>query len=139
MTDAEKVRLLRKELNMKQGDFSREISTTQGHISDIENGRKNLSNRTKQLICLKSWNGKYVNKKWLDTGEGNIFHDIPPEDEVASAVSEVLEDIQCENVMYTLIKEFLINYQKSDSKTKEVLDTYLNNVLEGYQKRKEGD
>ena len=80
MTDAEKIRILRKELNMKQGEFSREISTTQGHISDIENGRK-----------------------------------------------------------YTLIKEFLINYQKSDSKTQKVLDTYLNNVLEGYQKRKEGN
>ncbi len=139
MTDAEKIRILRKELNMKQGEFSREISTTQGHISDIENGRKNLSSRTKQLICLKSWNGKYVNEQWLDSGEGNIFIDFPHEDEIASAVSEVLEDIKCENVLYTLIKEFLINYQKSDSKTQKVLDTYLNNVLEGYQKRKEGN
>lgn len=32
---------VRVELNMRQGDFASEIQSSQGHVSDIENGRKN--------------------------------------------------------------------------------------------------
>ena len=74
MTEGERLKALRKELDIKQGDFSEKISTTQGHISDIENGRKALSERTIKLICLENWNGKTVNESWLRTGEGEMFN-----------------------------------------------------------------
>ena len=32
-TDGERLKILRKTLNIKQGDFAEKISTTQGHIS----------------------------------------------------------------------------------------------------------
>ena len=51
-TESERLKQLRMALNIKQGEFAKKISTTQGHISDIENGRKNLSDRTIRLICL---------------------------------------------------------------------------------------
>jgi len=61
---------LRKNLdNMKQGEFAKRISTTQGHVSDIENGRKDLSERTIKLICSEF----NVNENWLRTGEGEMF------------------------------------------------------------------
>ena len=56
---------------------------------------------------------------------------------MAAAVSYVLEEVDCENAMYTLIKEFLITYQKSDENTKNAVNLYLSNVLDGYRKRKE--
>ena len=64
-----KLKELRKALSLKQGEFAQRISTTQGHISDIENGRKELSNRTIKLICLEFG----VNEEWLRTGEGDMF------------------------------------------------------------------
>lgn len=60
---------LRKALSLKQGEFAQRISTTQGHISDIENGRKELSDRTIKLICLEFG----VNEEWLRTGTGEMF------------------------------------------------------------------
>ena len=34
MNQGERLKALRKALNIKQGDFARKISTTQGHISE---------------------------------------------------------------------------------------------------------
>ena len=80
MTEGERIKALRKELDIKQGDFSEKISTTQGHISDIENGRKPLSERTIKLICLENWDGRSVNEEWLRTGEGDMFNKLDATD-----------------------------------------------------------
>ena len=69
MTQGERITTLRKELNIKQGDFAKRILTTQGHISDIENSRKNLTERTIKLIC-DEFN---VNYYWLHDGTGEMF------------------------------------------------------------------
>ncbi|WP_455650456.1 helix-turn-helix domain-containing protein [Enterocloster citroniae] len=82
MNESERLQALRKALNIKQGDFAQRISTTQGHISDIENGRKNLSERTIKLICLEVWDGKKVNEEWLRTGEGKMFNDLNLENQL---------------------------------------------------------
>lgn len=72
-SQGERLKKLRNALEIKQGDFAKKISTTQGHISDIENGRKNLSERTIKLICLESWNGQMVSEEWLKNGTGEMF------------------------------------------------------------------
>lgn len=91
-TDGERLKNLRKELNMKQGEFAKRISTTQGHISDIENGRKNLSDRTIKLICLEEWNGQTVNENWLRTGEGEIFLELDKENQLMTWAGNILKD-----------------------------------------------
>lgn len=57
---------IRKDLKMKQGDFAAEIKLTQGHVSDIENKRKSVSDRVVEIICLKYG----INEEWLRTGKG---------------------------------------------------------------------
>lgn len=68
----ERFKEIRMSLNMKQGDFAKEIKTTQGHVSDIENKRKGVSDRVIEIICLK-YN---INKKWLLKGEGEMMNNI---------------------------------------------------------------
>ena len=36
---------------LKQADFAKEIKLTQGHVSDIENKRKGVSDRVIEIIC----------------------------------------------------------------------------------------
>ena len=55
--------------NINQADFGKRIATTQGHISDIENGRKVLTERTAKLICSEF----NVNEEWLMFGKGEMF------------------------------------------------------------------
>lgn len=60
---------IRINLNMKQCDFAKEIKTTQGHVSDIENKRKGVSDRIIEILRLKF----SINETWLRTGEGEMF------------------------------------------------------------------
>ena len=73
---------LRKSLNLKQIDLAKRILTTQGHISDIENGRKELTGRAIKLICSEF----NVREDWLRTGNGEMFDTIL-EDELEGILS----------------------------------------------------
>ena len=55
---------------MKQGDFDTALSISQGHLSDIENNRKEVSDRV-ICICSLIFN---VNEDWLRTGNGELFN-----------------------------------------------------------------
>lgn len=136
-TDGERLKELRTQLNIKQGEFAKKISTTQGHISDIENGRKNLSDRTIKLICLEGWNGHTINENWLRTGEGDMFVQLPEEDEVAAYVSDLLED-DGENPLYLIIKEIMHTYNEVSPKSQEVLREFSNKLLDNIIQKKEG-
>lgn len=89
--DGDRLKELRKSISIKQGDFADKISTTQGHISDIENGRKSLSDRTIKLICLENWNGKTVNEEWLRTGEGEMFLPLDRQDQIANLTATLFK------------------------------------------------
>ena len=89
--DGDRLKELRKSISIKQGDFADKISTTQGHISDIENGRKSLSDRTIKLICLENWNGKTVNEEWLRTGEGDMFLPLDRQDQIANLTATLFK------------------------------------------------
>lgn len=88
----ERLKQLRNALGIKQGDFARKISTTQGHISDIENGRKNLSDRTIKLICLESWDGKTVNEEWLKNGNGEMFIEVSSYEKTYNHFGYIMEN-----------------------------------------------
>lgn len=130
-----RIKELRKLLGLTQEEFAGKIGIKRNTLANYEIGRNIPIDGIVFSIC-REYN---VNENWLRFGTGDMFKTTLPEDEIASAMSEVLEDIQCENALYTLIKEFLIHYQKSDQKTQKVIDIYLNDVLEGYRKRKEGN
>lgn len=67
----ERFKEIRLSLKMKQGDFAKEVKTTQGHVSDIENGRKGVSDRVIEIICLKYG----INEEWLRYGTGDMILD----------------------------------------------------------------
>lgn len=81
----ERFKQIRISLNMKQGNFAKEIQTTQGHVSDIENQRKGVSDRIMEIICLKYG----INKNWFKTGEGDMYTPINPDDRYASNIGKL--------------------------------------------------
>lgn len=76
---------IRTHLKMKQGDFANAIKTTQGHVSDIENGRKGVSDRIIEIICLKF----NINEDWFRTGNGDMYTQLNPDDRYASNVGKL--------------------------------------------------
>ena len=64
---AERLKALRKALKMTQVEFAEIINSSNGHVSDMEKGRKNITDSTMDLLELK----KNVNIDWVKTGRGD--------------------------------------------------------------------
>lgn len=128
---------LRKSLKMSQEAIGNILGVTRSGVSNIENGFRKVTQKHIKMLCMAPINGKYVNENWLKIGEGDMFLDLPPEDETAAAISNVLEDVNCENSIYTLVKEFLLKYERLDDKSKNVIENYVDDVIDGYIKKRE--
>lgn len=130
----ERIKEIRKHFGLTQQEFADRLQIKRGAIANYEIGRNVPIDAVISLIC-REFN---INENWLRTGNGEMKQELPPEDEVAAVISNVLEDIGCENSIYTLVKELLLKYEKLDSKSKKVIDEYADEVIKGYiQKREE--
>ena len=61
---------IREELNLSQEEMGEAIGITRSGISNIESGKRSVSERHIKLLC-SAYN---VNKHWLRTGEGEMFN-----------------------------------------------------------------
>lgn len=90
MTIGDRVRLVRKSkgINKTLAEFGRSLGVSTSSISDIELGRRNLTNQMTMAICRTYG----VNEEWLRTGEGDMFIEIDRNARLARMVDEVLAD-----------------------------------------------
>lgn len=65
----ERLKILRKALNMNQTEIGKKITITQAHISALEKGIKSV---TERIISDYCWLFN-VNEQWLRTGKGEVF------------------------------------------------------------------
>lgn len=69
----DRIKLLRKALNLSQKDFATKIGLTDTAISKLEKGIRNMSDQTIKSIC-REFN---VNYAWLTEGLGDMFSAFP--------------------------------------------------------------
>lgn len=124
----ERIKKLRKELKLTQQEFADELKISRGNIGAYEVGKNAPSDAVVSLIC-KTFN---VNEEWLRFGEGEMFLELPEEDEEAAYVSELLED--GENDLYKLIKEIMHTYHDLTPKSKEVIRDFSAALRENIKK-----
>lgn len=70
MTINERVKVVRKTIGLNQTGFGKRIAIAQGYLTNIENGRRDVTEKTLKLICLEF----NVNETWLRTGVGEMFN-----------------------------------------------------------------
>ena len=73
MTSNERVKEIRKALNLNQESFGKRIGMKKSSISTIEKGVNNLTDIVAKAIC-REYN---VNYFWLRDGVGEMFIDLP--------------------------------------------------------------
>lgn len=78
----ERLKYIRKTLNLTQKNFAKEIGMSQSGYGQIEIGDRPISDRLIKSICM-AFN---VNENWLRTGEGEMF--IKVEDSIFKQLSE---------------------------------------------------
>lgn len=91
-------------LKMTQKEFGEKLGVTTSAISYLESGKNNLTERMIFVICLTF----DVNKKWLETGEGEIFITHTLDEELAIYMGELLANDDAKQKKYALISLKLI-------------------------------
>ncbi|MDR2447796.1 MAG: helix-turn-helix domain-containing protein [Treponema sp.] len=88
----DRLKTLRLKLGIKQGEFAKRINLKQGTFSDIENGKKHLTDRNLKIICAEFG----VNEEWLKSGAGKIFvdGDIHDENRLSRDETELIDIYQ---------------------------------------------
>lgn len=115
-----RLKKIRKELKMTQSAFGEKLGISAAAISDIEKGRRNLSDRNISLICEKF----FVNEIWLRKGTGDLFDlEHLPEDELSRAVAQI------ESEEYEPIKQLLLKYVALDDAGKKIVNDFLDYFL----------
>ncbi|GLC88652.1 helix-turn-helix domain-containing protein [Lysinibacillus piscis] len=96
----DRVRMIRNHLNMTQTDFGEKVAITQNHLSGVEVGRREVSERLLKLIC----NEFNVNEEWLRTGEGEMFLKLSDEHEIGKLLATITkrDDEMLQNAMKNL-------------------------------------
>lgn len=84
----ERLKKLRKSLDLTQQAFANKIGMKQNTIAQYEIGRTIPSNAIIFSIC-REFN---VNETWLKTGEGEMFIKLTRDEEISQFVGKVLSD-----------------------------------------------
>ena len=116
----ERIKEIRGYYSLSQKEFGERIELKQNSVAVVERGKRNLSERSINLICKEF----SINKTWLLTGEGDMFKDLTPSEEIESFLS-TLAIAGDENFKKRLIL-YLAQMKDSDWEALErVLDTLL--------------
>lgn len=131
MAQGERVKEIRKYLNLTMEKFGERLGVGKTAISKLENNERNLTDQMAISIC-REFN---VSETWLRTGEGEMFKPKPPEDEVGYYVEELLENE--DNPLYRVIIEMMKTYHGLDDKSKEVIRNYFAEIENAIKEKKE--
>lgn len=131
----ERIKELRKEhLKLSQAAFGERLGVNRDVINNIENNR--LSKPEQKLSLMKLICKEFqVNEDWLLNGNGEMFEELPEEDEKAAFVSSLLDadnDPFC-----NIIQEIMRTFDELSPKSQEVIREFSAKLVENLQKEKE--
>lgn len=110
MTQGERVKEIRKELDLTLEKFGEKLGVTKVAISNIEKGNRNLTDQMAKSIC-REYNANY---DYLMYGEGEMFDDLPQ----------------------TIVDELCVQYELNDF-DKALVEMYVSLPAESRERIKE--
>lgn len=119
----ERIEILRKDLSMSRRVFGERLGVSESVIVNIEYDRLKRPEQKEslyKLIC-KEFN---VNENWLRTGDGEMFADVPVEDEYFKAATQISKSGD------KFAMQAIIEYWKLDDVSKQVLRDYIYKIAE---------
>lgn len=129
----DRIKKLRKSLDLTQQEFANKIGMKQNTIAQYEMGRTKPSDAIIFSIC-REFN---VNEEWLRNGEGEIFKRLLPGDEYGAYAAELLSS-DPEDPFYGYIIEMMRTYGSMDEISKATIREYFRKLRENLENKKEG-
>lgn len=133
MDCGERVKQIRKNKGMTLEKFGERVGVTKQTVSRIENGVNALTEQMLLSVCREF----DVNEQWLRTGEGEMFKERSPSEEIGYYVEDLLEYDGHGNPFYDMIIEMMKTYVELDEKSQAVIRGYFQTVSDGIHKKEE--
>lgn len=122
----ERLKKLRKELDMTQQEFADSISIKRSTMATYESGRNEPIDAVISLIC-KQHN---VNEDWLRSGEGEMFEQLTEQEKIMKYTAMLLRDT--DSAVASAIQSFIVTYEQLDDTSKATLEKialqYIDNL-----------
>lgn len=115
-----RIKTVRESLKLTQEEFGKKIGSARNTIANYENGNRKPSNSVILSIC-REFN---VSEDWLRHGTGEMFLEIPEEDEYFKAATMISKENDTD-AMNAIIK-----YWKMDPASKKAFWNFLHNLIE---------
>ena len=121
----DRIKKLRKSLDMTQQEFANRIGVKRNTIGQYEIGRNEPIDTVINLIC-REFN---VNEDWLRNGgsDENMFIKLTEDEELAMYTQILLDST--DDIMADMIKDFIVVYEKLDNDSKQVLKNVAKSLL----------
>lgn len=116
----ERLKEIRSSLGHSQEKFGKVLGVTNTAISGYESGRRNLTDQMIISIC-REFN---VNEEWLRYGTGEMFIELPEEDEFFKAATELSKNND------RVAMQAVIEYWKLNKESKEVFKEFITRLVE---------
>lgn len=122
----ERVKILRKHLDLTQSEFGKQIGVSRDVISNLEYGRVAPTDLIINMICAKFG----VDEHWLRTGEGEMFPE-KSEDPLWSMLGEVLKEEKS-----SFRRQLITSLCQLDKDEIEVFEKFIDKFLAEREKSK---
>ena len=83
----DRIKKIRKELDLTQQEFADRIGIARGNIAAYEVGKNAPSDSVISLICREF----SVNENWLRTGEGDMFMELSRDEQIEEFIGNLLQ------------------------------------------------
>lgn len=121
----ERVKEIRKKLDLSGEKFGERLGVGRSAISDIERGRNNLTEQMIISICREF----KVNEDWLRYGTGEMFKEKSLDEEIISFIGDIQWDAE-DNFK----KRFISAIAKINDNEWEVIEKIMKNIAIGEKK-----
>lgn len=114
----ERMKELRKAMGKSQEEFGKILGITKSGVSDIESGRRNVTEQ--HIIMLRNEN---VNEDWLRTGNGKMFIPETKDEQISKMLADVLK---CEDSDFK--KRLIVALSKMDDTGWNALEKFIDSI-----------
>lgn len=122
----DRLRKLRRTLDMTQAEFAEKIGTSQNVITNYEAGRRSPSSSVINNIC-KTFS---VNEEWLRTGNGVMFVERDESEELSAIFNDVLADKPD-----SFRRRFIAALSHLDIEAWKAVEAFALSIVEGREER----
>ena len=117
-------RELRKICKKSQEEWADIMGLSRSGITEIEAGRRNVTEKHIKLLSIESIDGKYINEDWLRTGDGDPFKKLTRSQVITDFAADLIKE---DDSFKTRLIEALAKLNDDDWEVLEKLAVDLSN------------